>query len=183
MTGRPLGPGTWTVGLDIGGTKVHGVLLDEDGTRASTVRLPTGAGITGVVASAAQAVERLAADRCLDLGEVSAVGVGVPGVVDPSSGVVAHAVNLGITGEVRLAALLSDRLGGVPVNVENDLNAAALGAAVGRGPRGDLAFLALGTGLAAGLVLDGAVRRGISGAAGEVGHLPYAPHGPRCACR
>ena len=76
-----------------------------------------------------------------------------------------------------IGPLLSARLGGVPVTVENDLNAAALGAADLLGLR-DMALLALGTGVAAGLVLDGRLRRGHAGAAGEIGHLPYRPGGP-----
>jgi len=66
--------------------------------------------------------------------------------------------------------------------VENDLNVAALGAADAIGTSADLAFLALGTGLAAGLLLDGRLRRGAFGAAGEIGHIPYVADGPLCAC-
>jgi glucokinase len=83
---------------------------------------------------------------------------------------------------VALAPLLAARLGGVPVVVENDLNVAALGAARVLGLSGDLAFLALGTGVAAGLLLGGELRRGQRGGAGEIGHIPVDPAGPRCPC-
>ncbi len=93
-----------------------------------------------------------------------------------------HAVNLGLIEPADLGGLVGLRLG-VPVRVENDLNAAALGAAALLGlPRGDLAFLAVGTGLAAGLLLDERLRRGAGGAAGEIGHVTYRPDGPRCRC-
>jgi len=71
----------------------------------------------------------------------------------------------------------------VPVVVENDVNAAALGAAqvLGLGST-DLALLSIGTGLAAGLVTDGRLRRGARGAAGEIGHIPVDPAGPLCSC-
>ena len=206
--------GRWAVGLDIGGTKVLGVLVDLDArvpAALHTVRLPTVSGCEGIVASASAVVESLAELAGVPVGRLRAVGVGVPGVVDPESGDVSHAVNLGIVGTVRLGALLSARLQGVPVRVDNDLNAAALGAARVRAARlglvgapwgsgrrleggpddrvvqrarsnEDLAYLSLGTGVAAGLLLDGTVRRGARGAAGEIGHVPVVPGGLACPC-
>jgi len=174
----------WTAGLDIGGTKVLATLLDPDGTSHEALRLPTVRGPQGVVASAARAVREVARRAGVDVATLDGVGVGVPGLVDPADGSVTHAVNLGIEGgRFALAELLSAELGGVPVRTDNDLNVAALGASHLRGADGaDLAFLALGTGLAAGIVLGGALRRGVSGAAGEIGHIPIDPHGPVCAC-
>jgi predicted NBD/HSP70 family sugar kinase len=69
----------------------------------------------------------------------------------------------------------------VPVAVENDVNVATLGAVALSGIR-DLVYLSIGTGLAAGLVLDGTLRRGATGAAGEIGHVPIDPHGALCQC-
>lgn len=177
----------WSVGLDIGGTKVLGVLLASTPGAApvvhGSVRVPTRRGHAGVVASAAEAVEALCAQAGLTVDDLTGVGAGVPGVVEPLTGAVSHAVNLGIDGtDVPLGELLRERLGGVPVGVENDLNAAALGAAELLGLGGDLAYLALGTGVAAGLLLDGRLRRGHLGAAGEIGHVPYVVDGPACPC-
>ncbi|MGX5657466.1 ROK family protein [Geodermatophilus nigrescens] len=180
MTGTA---GSWSAGLDIGGTKVLGVLVDGAGTVRGSVRVPTRRGTDGVVAAAAEVVERLCADAGPGVGVLAAVGAGVPGLVDPVSGEVSHAVNLGIDDRgVALAPLLSARLGGVPVTVENDLNVAAVGAARVLGLRGDLALLGLGTGVAAGLLLGGGLRRGHGGGAGEIGHVPLDPHGPPCPC-
>src|SRR5690606_23687380 len=84
-----------------------------------------------------------------------------------------------------LATALRPRLGSAPVVVENDVNAAAWGAAQWlrrHGGGDDLAVLNVGTGLAAGLVLDGVLRRGSRGMAGEVGHLVTDPAGPPCPC-
>ena len=171
-----------TVGLDIGGTKILGVLLGPDGVVQGSLRLPTTRGVTGVVATSTSVVRALT-DEAGIRGNLVGVGVGVPGVVDPITGTVAHGVNLGFPGApTPLAQLLSAELGGVRVQVENDLNVAALGAAHAIGTSADLAFLALGTGLAAGLLLDDRLRRGASGAAGEIGHIPYVVDGPFCAC-
>lgn len=180
--------GQLSVGLDVGGTKVLGVLVNLDGRVLHSVRLPTKQGCEGVVETAALAVERLAELAHLPLSALIAVGMGVPGVVDPVTGAVEQAVNLGIDGSAALGSLLSTRLAGVPVWADNDLNAAALGAAhllakkSGRAEVIDLAFLALGTGVAAGLLLDGVVRRGHRRAAGEIGHIPVVPGGLRCPC-
>ncbi|PJI94534.1 ROK family protein [Luteimicrobium subarcticum] len=179
-------PGTTTfaVGLDIGGTKVLGVLLDADGTVLRSVRLPTVRGGDGVVRSATDVVQQLASDAGIGVTAIGSVGVGVPGLVDPLTGSVNHAVNLGIPGEsFPLAARITDELCGPTVSVDNDLNVAALGASYALGPGSDdLAYLALGTGMAAGIVINGELRRGASGAAGEVGHIPIRPDGPVCAC-
>ena len=183
----------YTVGLDIGGTKILGALLDPAGEVVATVRRSTVHGADGLVAGAAGAVRDVVESGGVELAAVVGVGLGIPGIVDHVSGTVKHAVNLGVhDDELPLADLLSLALGGVPVVVENDLNVAAVGAAHvlersegqdgGAPEHEDLAFLALGTGLASGLVLDGEQRRGASGAAGEIGHIPVDPLGPECPC-
>ncbi|WP_346770675.1 ROK family protein [Cellulomonas sp. RIT-PI-Y] len=183
----------WSVGLDIGGTKTLAVLLDPTGAPGAQVRLPTERGADAVVDTAATAAADLLARADLGADQLTGIGIGLPGIVDPGTGRVEHAVNLGIAAGVPLADLVSRALDGrlngrrgsgpVPVRLENDLNAAALGAAHLRGDDdGDLAFLALGTGLAAGLVLDGRLHRGAGGAAGEIGHLIYLPGGRPCPC-
>ncbi|WP_454853349.1 ROK family protein [Promicromonospora soli] len=193
----------YTVGLDIGGTKILGALLDPEGEVVATVRRSTVHGGDGLIAGAAQAVRDVVASGGVDIALLAGVGLGIPGIVDHRSGTVKHAVNLGVhDDELALADLLSAELGGVPVVVENDLNVAAVGAAHvlersadrtgvdqdgvdqdgGTRAHEDLAFLALGTGLASGLVLDGQLRRGASGAAGEIGHIPVDPLGPECPC-
>jgi predicted NBD/HSP70 family sugar kinase len=126
-------------------------------------------------------VDTLAARAGQERAGLGVVGVGVPGLVDPEQGTVKHAVNLGLEGEwFGLGELLSQRLG-ASVLVENDVNVATLGAHLLSGAD-DVAYVSLGTGLAAGLVLNGVLRRGAHGAAGEIGHLPVDPHGPLCSC-
>jgi glucokinase len=166
------------IGLDIGGTKVEAVAVDADDAVVSSLRRPTGHGAEAVLATAAEAV----ADLLAGLGHpaVESVGAGIPGMVDPRTGAVQHAVNLGIDG-FPFGRELEDRLG-VPVAVENDVNAAALGVSHLLGLRGSLAYLNVGTGLAAGLVTDGVLLRGARGGAGEIGHVPVDPAGLPCPC-
>ena len=165
------------IGLDIGATKTLGVALDGEGAVVAQVRHPTEAGPEGVLRTAAKVVAELAGSAGAD----GAVGVGVPGVVDRVLGEVSHAVNLGIEGvPLALGELLGEAVGR-PVLVENDVNAAALGVAALTGAR-DLGYLGIGTGLAAGIVVDGRLRRGARGVAGEVGHISVDPDGILCGC-
>jgi predicted NBD/HSP70 family sugar kinase len=187
-------------GLDVGGTKTLAVAIvahraappgpDGDGDDGAprpavvaTVRRPTGVGGGDrLAASTAHVLADLAAAAGVPVDGFAAVGVGVPGLVDRAAGTVRHAVNLGLDDTpVPLGEHLRS-LAHAPVVVDNDVNLAAVGAAVALGCRGDLAYLSVGTGLAAGLVLDGRPRRGAHGAAGEIGHLPVDPQGPLCEC-
>ena len=169
-------------GVDIGGTKTHAVAIDSGGQPVQQFRLPTGFGADAVLAAAAEAVNRVAALAGISTGDFESIGVGIPGRVDTASGRVTHAVNLGLD-DLDLGRQLGDRLG-VFVHVENDVNAAAFGAfhLLGAREASSMAYLNLGTGLAAGLVLNGELWRGSRGAAGEIGHIPVDPHGPVCSC-
>lgn len=169
------------IGLDIGGTKTLGVLTDASGAVQAQLTLPTRPGPDGVVETAMDVVLGLRGNAPDGLWPI---GIGVPGIVDTTEGVVRHAVNLDIDGTwLPLRTELEQRLGH-QVLVENDVNAAALGATalLPPGTPADLAYLSIGTGLAAGLVLDGRLRRGVHAAAGEIGHVPLDPAGAECAC-
>jgi glucokinase len=166
------------LGIDIGGTKAHAIAIDDSNTVLAQVTLPSGKGEAEVLANARSAIIRL---REQVAGPVESIGVGIPGNVEAERGIVWHAVNLGIT-ELHLAEGLSDLSDG-PVRVDNDVNAAALGAfSVLEDVPSSMAYLNVGTGIAAGLVLDGKVWRGFRGIAGEVGHFPLERNGALCPC-
>ena len=173
------------VGLDIGGTNTKGVVIGESGNVLAEYSQPTVKGSAGVVQGALQVVRHLANQSGLSLTELAGLGIGMPGVIDIAGGTVSHAVNVGIFEQpLALAKILAQELG-IPVILENDLNIAAIGAAFLANDDDDaltdLAFLSLGTGVAAGYVLNGVLWRG-AGAAGEVGHIPIDPAGPECKC-
>lgn len=166
------------IGLDIGASKMLGVAVGDDGRVLAEVLAATPAGGEEVVTAAGAVVEEL---RARTDGSASTLGVGIPGLVDVARGAVTHAVNLGVDEEwFPIGDRLADRTG-LPVVVDNDVNAAALGAAHVTGLR-DLVYLSLGTGLAAASVLDGRLRRGARDAAGEIGHIPVDPNGRKCQC-
>lgn len=173
------------LGIDIGGTKTAAVAIGADGELSDQVRMPTGFGADAVVDTALRTVERMSQLAGVDAHAFDSIGIGIPGAVDSATGRVTHAVNLGLEG-LDLGPRLADRLG-VDVRVENDVNAAALGAhhllGIADGIRAhSMAYLNLGTGLAAGIVLDGHLLRGGHGVAGEIGHIPVDPAGELCGC-
>lgn len=173
--GRPI-----RVGLDVGGTKIDAVAVSRTNEILGRLRRSTGWGDEAVVESIVMAVSALADETGFSLDDVASVGIGIPGLVDVETGRVDHAVNLGVE-SLDLASRASQMLG-VPFRIENDVKAAALGAAVLSGVVGSMAYLNLGTGVAAGIVIDGRIWRGARGTAGEVGHISVDPHGRLCGC-
>jgi glucokinase len=170
------------LGVDVGGSKVLAVAVDDRLRVLGRHRVGSRHGPRGVHDSVHEAVAGALAVAGADPSAVLAAGVGVPGVVTPGTGKVSYAVNLGLGRDtVDLAALLAD-LAPAPVVVENDVNAAAVGVHAADPAGGDLALLSVGTGLAAGLVVDGRLHRGSTGVAGEIGHLQVEPQGPACGC-
>ena len=168
------------VGLDVGGTKTDAVAVDDSGTIVGRVRLATGWGADAVTATVLAAVRALGTDAGVDVSAIRSVGVGIPGQIDPGTGRVSHAVNLGVE-ELDIVAATAPHLG-VTVGVENDVKAAALGAYALHGGSGSMGYLNVGTGIAAGIVTDGRLWRGARGTAGEVGHIAVDPNGPLCRC-
>lgn len=171
------------VGVDVGGTKVAVLVADRQHRVLGQVTLPTmldgdEGTLSGIVAAIRQALA-VAGARTSD---VAAIGLGVPGRVDTASGVVRHAVNLGWH-ELAVGERISNELG-VPCLLENDVRVAAMGTLryLSSAAPGSLVYLSVGTGIAAGLVLDGRLYRGARGMAGEIGHMVIEPDGPRCAC-
>ena len=172
--------GALRIGMDIGGTKTEAVALDRDGTVVAVARIATVGGPDGVVGTAERVIAMLSEQTGCAVAEFASVGVGIPGRIDREHGEVHNAYNLGLA-RLPLAGRLADATG-LPVELDNDVTAAAIGAAHLMRLDGVVAYLNLGTGLAAGLVIDGAPVRGAQGVAGEIGHLPVDPLERPCPC-
>ena len=171
------------VGVDVGGSKIAVLVVDREervlGRQvAQTHAVDPDRAPDEIVTVVNDAL--LAAGARTD--DVAAIGVGVPGRVDPATGTVTLAVNLGWS-DLALGPRLEARLGR-PCVVENDVRAAALGLHRRNvlGHIDDLAYLAIGTGVSAGVILDGSLHRGARGLAGEIGHVIVDPDGALCAC-
>lgn len=110
------------------------------------------------------------------------VGVGIPGSVDSQAGGTVDSTQLGWQ-NIPLGDMLRRELG-VPVLIENNVNALAMAERLFGEARGhdDVLVITIGTGIGSGIINDGVVMRGASGGAGEIGHMPVVPNGPRCQC-
>lgn len=167
-----------TVGLDLGGTKCLGVVVDDAGAIVDELRVPTPRGSEAIVGVLGDVAAELMQRR----DGVVGVGVGVPGLVD-ATGALRFAPNLPGVVDLALAAPLTERIG-LPVVVENDASCAGWGereAGAGRG-RDHVLLVTLGTGIGGGIILGGRLFRGHNGFAGEIGHMVVDPHGPPCVC-
>lgn len=174
----------YAIGVDLGGTKILTALVDERGEVIARVRVATPTtGPDGVVDAIVASVAELSRKSGISPRSALGVGVGAPGPLDPDTGIVFEPPNLPGWRDVPLAAIMAERLG-VPAFLENDANAAAMGerwVGAGRGVD-DLVYLTVSTGIGGGLILAGRLYRGVSGTAGEVGHMAIARDGPRCGC-
>jgi len=172
-------------GIDLGGTKIQAVVVDDSGAVVGQSRhpTPTAGGPPDVATTMAEAIREAAGEAGTEAAELEGLGVGSPGVVDDADGTVSDAGNLpDWDAPFPLADVLSKDLG-VPVALGNDVQVAtnaevALGA--GRGVSSLLGVF-WGTGVGGGIVLEGKPWLGRS-AAGEIGHMVVKNHGRRCPC-
>lgn len=163
-----------SVGVDLGGTKLSLAIADLAGRTLAEAAEPTDRrGGAHVLRQVYDAAQRLAASQALDLSRTRSVVVGMPGVVDPATGAVELVPNIRGLSAISAPKVLAD-LFGQPVAIENDVNLAMLGEAWQGCAQGaeDAAFLALGTGVGLGLIVNGRIARGARGAAGEIAYLP-----------
>lgn len=162
------------VGVDLGGTSIRAGVVDAKGNVLGLEKRKTQPelGLDGVCERLAGAVERAAKQAGLKRKDVAGLGVGVPGPVDQATGTVRVAVNLGKDWKnAPLADILQRRLG-VPAFIDNDVRVGALGEhrhGAGQGLQ-DMIAIFVGTGIGGGIILDGKLRPGFRGGAGEVGH-------------
>lgn len=164
---------TLLAGIDVGGTKCLGVVINEHGVVTSSVRKPT---------PVAKDLVDLLLEIAEELGAHDSLGVGVPGLVTPQ-GVVRASPNLKGAIELPLRADLESRTGR-RVWVDNDATAACLAEWQYGAARGcsDVWMVTLGTGIGGGLVSGGVLQHGAHGHAGEIGHMVVDPSGPLCPC-
>ena len=173
------------IGADLGGTNIRLALVDAEGGLSEPYRYPTPAKgeAAAIVETLAQGIRVLQHQARAHGIRLAGCGLGVAGLVDGQAGLVYTAPNVAGFQNLPLKKLLEEKVD-VPVTLENDANAAAfaeywLGA--GRGVS-SLICLSLGTGIGSGIILEGKLLRGASGAAGEAGHMAVEADGERCGC-
>ena len=164
---------SYVFGIDVGGTTVKMGLFQNDGTVVDKWEIPTRTENGGekVLPDIADAILGKMAEKDIDRKDVAGVGVGVPGPVD-GQGIVHRAVNLG-WGVFNMEETLFGLLDGMVVKGGNDANVAALGEMWKGGGQGysNLVAVTLGTGVGGGIIIDGKILTGATGAGGEIGHI------------
>ncbi|MGZ4690339.1 MAG: ROK family protein [Acidimicrobiia bacterium] len=166
------------VGVDIGGTKVLGALVDESGAVLREHRVPSPDPWPEMRDAIVAVIDELRSGTP----EVEAVGVGAAGMID-LDGMIHYAPNVPGFRKVPVQASLTEATG-LPTVVDNDANTAAyaeIKLGVARGLR-DALLVTLGTGIGGGVIVEGRVLRGANGFAAEIGHFQIDPAGPLCAC-
>jgi glucokinase len=174
------------IALDVGGTGMKAALVAADGALLYEARRPTGRerGPDAVVTAILDFAAELRDHGLTAYGETAAAaGLAVPGIVDEANGIAVYAANLSWK-DVPLRALLSERLGGVPVALGHDVRTGGLAEGrIGAGNGADrFLFVALGTGIAGAIGIDGRIEAGAHSSAGEIGHIVVRPGGRECGC-
>ena len=163
----------YVFGVDVGGTTVKLGLFDIEGNVFDKWEIPTRTEDNGskILPDVADAVKAKMAEKNIAASDVEGVGIGVPGPVD-DAGIVHKAVNL-FWGVTDARTILSDLLGGMKVKVGNDANVAALGEMWKGGGVGfsSIVMVTLGTGVGGGIIINGGIVNGSTGAGGEIGHI------------
>ncbi len=173
-------PAGSVIGVDLGGTKLLAGVVDQGlNVHHRARRLARGADAAGVLDTIVGAVREVR--DATDL-PVEGVGLGVPSLVDPATGVAHITVHVPLV-DVPLRHVLSERLG-EPVWVDNDANAALLAEHRAGAARGasHAVMMTLGTGIGGAVIVGGRLVRGVNGGAGEFGHTTIDPGGMRCDC-
>jgi glucokinase len=171
------------VGIDLGGTTLKGALVSATGELLKVIRQDTEQESSQrLFEQIVTAIRTLRDDQ--EAGDhVAAVGIGIPGLFNQKSGRIELMPNLPALTEISIVEEL-ERETGLPVALDNDANVATYGehqVGAARGRR-DVFLVTLGTGIGAGLIINGQLYRGASGFAGEFGHMTIDPEGIECAC-
>lgn len=164
---------SYVFGVDVGGTTVKLGFFDTDGNLINKWEIPTRTenGGENILPDIAEAIKKEIAAQNVNASDVVGVGIGVPGPVD-SEGVVHKAVNLG-WGQFNLVETMSPLLPGMRIMGGNDANVAALGEMWKGGGQGhkNMVAVTLGTGVGGGVIIEGKLLNGATGAGGEIGHI------------
>jgi len=171
--------------IDLGGTKIATALVSWEGHILCQENIPTLAeeGVQAVVGRLLAALDRVMGKASVPLSSLTSVAIAAAGAIDIEKGIVTSSPNLPGWQDVPLKDMIQTAVG-LETFLINDASAAALGEhrfGAGRGVN-NLIYVTVSTGIGGGIILDGKLYNGVSGSAGEVGHMTIDAHGPRCNC-
>ena len=174
----------YVVGVDMGGTKILAAVINAKGEIVQQAKAATKPkkGSDEVIKRIVRCIREAIDGAELKPSQIRAIGIGSPGPLDPETGVIIFAPNLGWS-NVPLKAELEANLS-IPTFVDNDVNVGTLGEyafGAGQGVK-SLVGIFVGTGIGGGIILDGKLYHGVNKTAGEVGHMIVEANGPQCGC-
>ncbi len=173
------------IGVDLGATNSKIALLSNRARVLARSAFPTGSygHRPALIEKLIYEIGRLLSLNTISFNKISGVGIGLPGLIDFSRGIVFKLTNIPGWNNIPLKKILVDRLG-VPVYIDNDVNAICLGEYLYGAAKGvsNVITLSLGTGIGGGLIINKSLYRGASFSAGEIGHILINKNGPRCGC-
>ncbi|MDP2718861.1 MAG: ROK family protein [Dehalococcoidia bacterium] len=179
------GPGKIILGIDLGGTKILTALVNPEGeiiARDHSIT-PASQGQEAVIQSILDSTDRVIDEADIANADISAIGIGAPGLSDPQKGILYTSPNLPGWRDVPLRDIIEKELG-APTFLINDANAAAFGElkyGAGAGSR-NFIYITVSTGIGGGIIIDGKIYSGSRGMAGELGHMTIKDDGPLCNC-
>lgn len=171
------------IGIDLGGTNIAAGIVSDEGKILCQDSVPTlkERHYSEIIKDMAELCKKLVNDMGISMNDIKGVGIGSPGTIDNENGVVVYANNIKMD-NVPLAEEFRKYID-VPVNMENDANAAALGEYVACGENcGSFLLMTLGTGVGGGIIIDGKIYRGFNCAGAEIGHASIVFDGLECTC-
>ena len=172
------------IGIDLGGTTIKAGAVSEEGVILTKDSRPTGVerGYAAVIKDIAELAFAVARTSGHDMDDVKAIGIGIPGIMDPRTGIVPKCTNLLWEGVPILAEM--KKYTDIPVFVDNDATVAGLAESVAGVSAGvkNSAFVTLGTGVGGGIIVDGRPFSGPHGVASEIGHMITVFGGELCTC-
>lgn len=174
----------YIVSVDMGGTKILATVINSSKGIVSRLKKPTNisTGTKTYVKDVAEIVLNVINESKISKNRIAAVCIGVPGSVNPYTGIIGLAPNLGLK-NFKIKSQL-EKIIPYPVLIENDVNLGALGIknyGVGKSIKNLLAVF-VGTGIGGGIIIDGKLYRGLNFVAGEIGHMLVKKNGPKCGC-
>ncbi|MFI3251336.1 MAG: ROK family protein [Eubacteriales bacterium] len=182
----------YSLGIDLGGTNIATAVVEEDGTILGRASISTpkelGPDLPRLVCEAMVAASKLAMEGCATWEEISSIGIGVPGTVDPTTQTIGRWSNMQFVnvpiGDIFRTALAKEVINAPPIFLENDANAAALGEfCAGAGKQASsLVAITLGTGVGGGAIFNGKLFTGFNFAGMELGHFVLHEGGRLCSC-
>lgn len=175
----------YSIGVDIGGTKVAMAIVNQAGAIEAQTVIPTDLSISpeAMINVIAERIQQIMKHAAIPKNEILGIGVGAPGPLDSKQGIITCPPNLTNWVNIPIAELLHNHFS-IPITLENDATAATLAEKwVGAGQQSDnFIYMTISTGIGAGIISDGNLLRGVKGNAGDIGHTVIDPSFGKCSC-